>query len=201
MRERDEVRIARYHADWRDTGGTHVVADLAECTVVPHDERQRQIELYGGHDLLQRELRAEIPREGDDRALRLSDARSDRSRQREAERTVTGGMEPHPGTLGGESVVAEVGDLCHVAEHDTIGRQALAHRAQRCERRRGGGCELCLDAGAVRCSISCGGAPAAARGHALTTRNPFAVGYALRKQLQARRRITSQCDGSCVVIA
>src|SRR5215469_4558222 len=174
MRERDEVRIARYHADWRDTGGTHVVADLAECTVVPHDERQRQIELYGGHDLLQRELRAEIPCEGDDRALRLSDARADRSWQREAERTVAGGMEPHPGTLGGESIVTEVGDLCHVAEHDTIGRQALAHGAQRRERRCRRGRELCLDACAVRCAISCGGAPAAAPGRAHTSRKLFA---------------------------
>jgi len=86
--ERHEVRIARHHADRGDTGSSHVVADLPEGAVVPHDHRQGEIEFHRRHQLLQRELHAEVPGERHHGPRRLRNLGADGRGQRVAERTV-----------------------------------------------------------------------------------------------------------------
>ena len=86
--EGHEVRIARHHADRGDTGGTHVVADLPEGTVVPHDQRQAEIELHRRHQFLQRELHAEVSGERHHGPRRLRNLGADGGGQRVAEGAV-----------------------------------------------------------------------------------------------------------------
>src|SRR5579862_4850231 len=70
-------------------------------------------------------------------------------------------MKPYAGAFGGEGVVADIGDLRHVAEDHAVRGQALTQRTQRRQHPTCVGVELRADARAVVRSVSGSSAPAA----------------------------------------
>src|SRR5271168_5096866 len=97
--ERDAVGVARDHAELRYVRGHHVVANLTQRRVVPHDDGQAQGLFDRRHEFSDRELQPEVAGERDHRAGGAGDLGAESGRQRVPQGAVAGGMEPSPWVL------------------------------------------------------------------------------------------------------
>src|SRR5579863_8101571 len=115
--ERDEVGVARDHAELRYVRGHHVVANLTQRGVVPHHDGQAQALFDRRHEFGDRELQPEVARERDHRPGGARDLGAESGRQREPQGAVAGRMEPLARILDRVGEVSPIRDLRHVAEH------------------------------------------------------------------------------------
>ena len=123
LRQSQEVRALGLHADARNLPPVHLIHDLLQGIVVPHDDRKREAFFRRRGELIDREHDPAVARDGDHRPMRRADLGADGHRQGDAEGTISAGVVPAALHFHRHCKTAGVHDLRGVAHHDCVRRK------------------------------------------------------------------------------
>src|SRR5579862_8331083 len=94
LRHADEIRALGLDADPRNVPPIHLIDDLLERIVVPHEHREREPLFGRGRKLIEREKHSTITRDRDDGAIGRADLGSHGNEKANTERAVGAGVMP-----------------------------------------------------------------------------------------------------------
>ena len=89
LRQSHKVGALGLHADARNLTAIHLIHDLLQRIVVPHDDRKREAFLRRRGELIDREHDPAVARNGDHRPMRRADLGADGHRKGDAEGNLT----------------------------------------------------------------------------------------------------------------
>ena len=123
LRQSQEVRAPRLHADSRNVPLVHPLHDRLQGIVVPNDDRKREAFLCRRCQLADREHDSAVARDGDHRPMRRADLGTNGHRQRRTEGAIVAGVVPAALHFHRHGEGTGIHNLRGVAHHDGVRRQ------------------------------------------------------------------------------